>query len=66
VKEGSSAAEKGIEEGDVITSVISNHKIQPMASVQAFRDLASKTEELAVKVQRGPLSRFVTLSKTAK
>ena len=66
VKEGSSASEKGIEEGDVITSVIANHKIQPMTNVQAFRDLASKSDELALKVQRGPASRFVTLSKTAK
>jgi serine protease Do len=66
VKEGSSAAEKGIQDGDVITGVISNRKIQPMVSVKAFQDLASKSSELAIKVQRGPASRFVTLSKTTK
>ena len=48
VKEGSSAAEKGIQEGDVITSVIRNRRIQPMASVKAFQDLASKSNELAL------------------
>jgi serine protease Do len=66
VKEGSSAAEKGIQEGDVITSVISNRRVQPMASVKAFQELASKSNELAVKVQRGAASRLVVLSKTAK
>ncbi len=66
VKEGSSAAEKGIQEGDVITSVISNRRVQPMASVKAFQELASKSNELAVRVQRGPGSRMVVLSKTAK
>jgi len=66
VKEGSSAAEKGIKEGDVIVSVISNRRFQPMTSVKAFQEMAAKSNELAVKVQRGPASRTVVLSKTTK
>jgi serine protease Do len=66
VKEGSSAAEAGIQEGDVISKVIRNHKIQPLTSVKELQEFASKTNELAVYVQKekGKLGAFVTLSKT--
>ncbi len=53
VKEGSPAADEGIEEGDVITKVIRDRKIQPLTSVKDFQDLASKSDELSVYVQRG-------------
>jgi len=66
VKEGSPAAEAGIQEGDVITKVVKNKKVQPLTSVQDFQDVASKGDELALYVQSGKLGRFVTLSKTAK
>jgi serine protease Do len=66
VKEGSPAAEAGIQEGDVITKVVHNRRIQPLTSVQEFQNLASNADELALYVQSGKLGRFVTLSKNAK
>jgi serine protease Do len=64
VKDGSMAAEEGIQEGDVITKVIKDRKIQPVTSVKDFQDLASKNEEVSFYVQRGKLGgRYVTLSK---
>jgi len=66
VKEGSPAAEAGIQEGDVITKVVRNHKIQSVTTVQDFQSYASKADELALVVQSGKLSRFVTVSKNAK
>jgi serine protease Do len=67
VKDGSSAAEEGIQEGDVITKVIRDRRIQPLSSVKEFQDLASKNEEVSVYVQRGKTGgRYVTLSKQAK
>jgi serine protease Do len=66
VKDGSPAAEAGIQEGDVITKVVRDRRIQPLTGVQEFQDLASKEDELALYVQSGKLGRFVTLSKTAK
>jgi len=66
VKEGSPAAEAGIQEGDVITKVVKNKRVQPLTGVQEFQDLSSKSDELALYVQSGKAGRFVTLSKTAK
>jgi serine protease Do len=66
VKEGSPAAEAGIQEGNVITKVVRNQEIQSLTSVQDFQELASKADELAIYVQAGKLGRFVTLSKNAK
>jgi len=64
VKDGSMAAEEGIQEGDVITKVIKDRKIQPVTSVKDFQNLASKNEEVSFYVQRGKLGgRYVTLSK---
>ncbi|HEX3449040.1 MAG TPA: PDZ domain-containing protein, partial [Isosphaeraceae bacterium] len=63
VKEGSAAAEEGIQEGDVITKVIKDRKIQPVTSVKDFQDLVSKNDEVSFYVQRGKLGRYVTLSK---
>jgi serine protease Do len=64
VKEGSPAEAAGLEEGQVITKVVTDRKIQPVKTVKEFQDLAGKSDELAVYVQspKGP-SRFVTLSK---
>jgi len=66
VKEGSAAQEKGIQEGDVITKVVRDRRPQAVGSVKSFQDLASKSDEIAVYVQRGRVGRFVGLSKTAK
>ena len=56
---GSPAEAAGIQEGDVITKVIRDHKIQPLTSVKDFQDLASKSDELAVYVQKGKVGGFV-------
>jgi serine protease Do len=66
VKAGSPAQEKGIEEGDVITKVVRNRRPQPVGTVKDFQDIASKSSELAVYVQRGPIGHFIALSKTPK
>jgi len=66
VKDGSPAEAAGIEEGDVITKVVRGHKPQPLTSVKDFQDLASKSNELAVFVQKGKVGRFVVLTKNAK
>jgi S1-C subfamily serine protease len=66
VKEGSPAEAAGIQEGDVITKIVRNGKIQSLTTTKDFQDIASKANELAIKVQRGNASRFVTLSKSTK
>ena len=66
VKQDSPAEAAGIQEGDVITKVIRDHKPQPLTSVKEFQELASKTEELALFVQTGKLGRFVVLTKSTK
>ncbi len=66
VKEGSPAESAGIQEGNVITKVIRDHKPQPLTSVKDFQDLASKSDELAIYVQTRRGSAFVVLSKEAK
>jgi serine protease Do len=66
VKEGTPAAEAGIQEGDVITKVVRDRKIQAVTSVEDFQSYASKADELALYVQSGKLGRFVTLTKNAK
>jgi len=68
VKEGSPADASGIAEGDVITKIVRDRKIQPVSSVKEFQDLASKSDELAIMVQsaNSPVGRFVTLTKAAK
>jgi serine protease Do len=66
VKDGSPAEAAGIEEGDVITKVVRDHKPQPLTSVKDFQDLAAKSAELAVYVQKGKVGQFVVLSKSAK
>jgi serine protease Do len=66
VKDGSSAEAAGIEQGDVITKVILNHKPQPLTSVKDFQDIAGKSDELAVYVQKGKVGGFVILNKNSK
>jgi serine protease Do len=66
VKEGSPADAEGIKEGDVITKVVRDRKIQSVNSVKDFREFASKTNDLSIYVQSGNAGRFVHLSKTAK
>ena len=66
MKDGSPAEAAGIEEGDVITKIVRNHKPQPLTNVKDFQDAASKSDELAVFVQKGKVGRFLVLSKNAK
>jgi serine protease Do len=67
VKEGSPADAEGIKEGDVISKVVRDRKIQPLSSVREFQDLASKSDEVSFFVQSGKSQgRFVTLSKAKK
>jgi serine protease Do len=66
VKDGSPAEAAGIEQGDVISKIILNHKPQPLTSVKDFQDIAGKSDELAVYVQKGKLGGFVILNKNSK
>ncbi len=66
VKDGSPAEAAGIQEGDVITKVVRDHKPQPLTSAKEFEELSSKTDELALQVQTGKVSRFVVLTKGSK
>ena len=67
VKEGSPADAAGIKEGDLITKVIRDRKIQPLSTVKEFQDLTSKTDELSFYVQSGKnAGRFVTLAKAKR
>jgi len=66
VKDGSPAEAAGIQEGDVITKVIRDHKFQPVTSVKEFEELSSKSDELALFVQSGKVGRPVVLVKEKK
>jgi serine protease Do len=67
VKDGSPADAEGIKEGDIVTKVVKDRKIQPLSSVKEFQSLASKSDELSFYVQSGRQpGRFVTLSKAKK
>jgi len=67
VKEGSSADAEGIKQGDVITKVVRDRKIQPLTTVKEFQDLASQADAISFYVQSGNnTGRFVTLSKAKK
>jgi serine protease Do len=66
VKDGSPAEAAGIQEGDVITKIFHNRKLQPVTTVKDFQDLAAKQNELAVYVQRGKAGTIIALSKNAK
>jgi serine protease Do len=67
VKEGSPAEAAGIREGDLITKIVKDHKIQPLSSVEEFQGIAGQSEDLAVYVQRGGQpGTFVTMSKPKK
>jgi serine protease Do len=65
VKDGSPAEAAGIQQGDVITKVIRDHKPQALSSVKDLQDLASKSDELGLYVQRGKVGAFRVLSKNA-
>ncbi len=66
VKEGTAAEAAGIQEGDVITKVFRNHKLQAVTSVKEFQDLAARQNEMAVYVQRGKLGSIIPLTKSPK
>jgi len=66
VKDGSPAEAAGIQEGDVITKVIRDHKLQPLTTVKEFEELAAKADELALQVQTGKALRLVVLAKEKK
>jgi serine protease Do len=65
VKEDSPAAAAGLREGDLITGVLRNQEVQPLATVEEFQKLASSSDELALYVYTGKRGHFVTLSKKA-
>jgi serine protease Do len=67
VKEGSPAEAAGIEAGNVITKVVRDRKIQPVKTVEEFKELSGKADEIAVFVQSSNApGRFVTLAKAKK
>jgi len=66
VKEGGPAEAAGIQEGDVITKIVRDKKIQPVGSVKEFQSAASHADEIMIYVQRGTAGRYLTLSKAAK
>jgi serine protease Do len=67
VKEDSPAAEKGVQEGDVITKVVRNKQLQAVGSVQALKDVASKSNDLTIFVEtRGRGGHLIALSKAPK
>jgi len=69
VKEGSPADAAGLKQGDLITKVIKDKKIQPIKDVKEFEALARGANELAVFVVTNSAERpshFVTLSKEKK
>jgi len=66
VKEGSPAEAAGVQEGDVITKIFRDRKLQPVTTVKDFQDLAGKQNELAVYIQRGKIGSIVALSKNPK
>ena len=67
VKDGSSAEAEGIKQGDVITKVVRDQRIQPVTSVKEFQDLASKSDAISFYVQSGKSQgRFATLTKAKK
>ena len=51
VKEGSVAAETGIEPGDRLTKIVADHKIVDLTDVDQFESIASKTDEVSVLVE---------------
>jgi serine protease Do len=67
VKEGSPAEASGIETGMLINKVVKDKKAQAIDSVKEFQDLASRSDELAIFVQKSDgAGAFVTLSKEKK
>jgi len=67
VKEGSPAADQGLEPGMLISKVVRNQRVTALASVKEFQDLAGKSDELALYVQSPKgVAHFVTLSKSKK
>jgi serine protease Do len=71
VKDGSPAEAAGIAEGDVITSIVRDRRIQPLTNVKDFQAVASKSNEIAIRVVKkgnsgALLGNFVTLSKNPK
>jgi len=65
VKDGSAAEVAGVTEGMVITKVVQNRKALEVKSAKEFRELASKSDDLAIYVQAGDgAGHFIALSKT--
>jgi len=66
VKEGSVAAETGIEPGDRLTKIVADHKIVNLTDVKQFEEIAGKTNEVSVlieDVRKKSPSDFFTLVK---
>jgi serine protease Do len=67
VKEGSPAADEGIEPGMLISRIVKNKRSTALTTVKDFQELAGKSDELAVYVEtpRGG-GHYVTLTKPKK
>ncbi|MDR3632393.1 MAG: Do family serine endopeptidase [Isosphaeraceae bacterium] len=64
VKEGSPAEAAGLQQGEVITKVVKDKKINAVKTVKEFQDLTGHSDELALYVQPAKTpGHFVTLSK---
>ena len=58
----SPAASQGIEEGDLITKVVKDKKLQDVSDIESFESLVGDNDDIAVYVQSADgLSRFVGL-----
>jgi serine protease Do len=67
VKPESPAAASGLEQGQLITRVVKDRKVQGVSSVKEFESLAGKADELALYVEQPDQpGRFVTLTKPKK
>jgi serine protease Do len=67
VQSGSPAEAADLEQGQLITRVVKDKKVQAVSTVKEFEDLAGKADELAVFVEQPDRpGRFVPLSKVKK
>lgn len=67
VKDASPAQAAGLSEGDVITKVVADKKLQPVTGLEDFKALSAQSDELAIyALSPNGVGRFITLSKPAK
>jgi len=66
VKEGGPAEAAGVQQGDVVTQIVRDHKPQSLTSVKELKDFAGKSDEMMIYIQSAKKAGFVTLSKLKK